>query len=354
MSSLGIGVVSSASLITIPGFILYLAYGRRFNTRKGVLGFRLPRKDLVEERAPEEINPVTSLDLTEDAMVIVSLFGKERSPEMLIEMGAALADGNRLEVAHLTEVPEQTDLRDFAEEPQGLNSLRRRIIAMAKQHKIPVTFDPIVSHDLLKSIYTMSSRLHSRWLLVEYGGRTRGAFTIHNPIGWLQDHLESHLGIFRDAGVRYIRRIMVIMKDHHNDQMIIDTADHLCRVHDAEMVLVGFIGQQAQPEEVADKKEVIETAKNEYVRGIISAKEVSQGMSDYTGNHISVNIIQGAELITSIVEHSAEYDLMVFGVDVYRGGSLDKKIFGGVDDRLTQKAHCSVLKIRPFEQFENN
>ena len=354
LSSLGISVIAKcAALIVIPGVLFYLVYGRRYTTRKGVLGFRLPRRDLVEEQIKDENEPepVTSLDLTEDAMVIVSLFGKERSPEMLIEMGAALADGNRLEVAHLTEVPEQTDLRDFADEPMGLNSLRRRVIAMAMQHKIPVTFDPIVSHDLLKSIYTMSTRLHSRWLMVEFGGRTRGAFTMHNPIGWLQDHLDCHLGIFRDAGVRYIRKIMVIMKDHHNDQMIIDTADHLCRVHKAEMTLVGFIGGQAQPEEVQDKIDVIEASRQDYIGGINSAREVALGKSDYTGSHISVKVIQGVELISSFVKASAEYDLMVFGVDIYRGRSWDKKIFGGVDDRLTEKAHCSVLKIRPFEQI---
>ena len=157
----------------------------------------------------------------------------------------------------------------------GLNSLRRRVIAMAMEHKIPVTFDPIVSHDLLKSIYTMSNQLHSRWLLVEFGGRTRGAFTMHNPIGWLRDHLDCHLGIFRDAGVRYIRKIMVIMKDHHNDQMIIDTADHLCRVHKAEMTLIGFIGDEAQPEEVEDKKEVIEASKEEYISGVVAAQGTS-------------------------------------------------------------------------------
>jgi len=355
LSSLGLTViVKCAGLIVIPGILFYLGYGRRYTTRKGVLGFRLPRKDIVEENESTEIDPVTSLDLSEDAMVIVSLFGKERSPEMLIEMGAALADGNRLEVAHLTEVPEQTDLRDFSQEPMGLNSLRRRVIAMAMEHKIPVTFDPIVSHDLIKSIYTMSSRLHSRWLMVEYGGKTRGAFTIHNPIGWLQDHLECHLGIFRDAGVRYIRKIMVVIKDHHNDQMVIDTADHLCRVHKAEMTLVGFIGQEAQKEEVADKREVIQSAKNEFVRGINAARELSQGVANYTGNHISVDVIQGADLISSFVKISADYDLLVLGVDVYRGRSWSKKIFGGVDDRLTEKAHCSVLKIRPFEQLQHS
>lgn len=350
LSSLGFSVILKCmGLIIIPGILFYLAYGRRYTSRKGVLGFRLPRKDIADESPMPELNTIPILDFNDEAMVIVILFGQERSPEMLIEMGAALADGNRLEVAHLTEIPEQTDLRDFESEPIGLNSLRRRIIAMAMEHKIPVTFDPIVSHDLLKSIYTMSSRLHSRWILVEFGGKTRGTFTMHNPIGWLQDHLDCHLGIFRDAGVRYIRKIMAIMKDHHNDQMVIDTADHLCRVHKAEMTLVGFIGQEAQTEEIKDKKEVLLAAKNDYINSMNAQRKLSQKPSDYTGTHISVEVIQGMDLITSLVKSSADYDLMVLGVDVYRGRSWHKKIFGGIDDKLTEKAHCSVLKIRPFE-----
>jgi len=135
---------------------------------------------------------------------------------------------------------------------------------------------------------------------------------------------------------------------------VIDTADHLCRVHKAEMTLVGFIGQEAQKEEVADKREVIQSAKNEFVRGINAARELSQGVANYTGNHISVDVIQGADLISSFVKISADYDLLVLGVDVYRGRSWSKKIFGGVDDRLTEKAHCSVLKIRPFEQLQHS
>ena len=358
LASLGIVVIFKCALIiVIPGILFYLIYGRRFTTRKGVLGIRLPRKDIVDGEVVDDTDEpvsVTSLDLTEDAMVIVSLFGNERSPEMLIEMAAALADGNRLEVAHLTEIPEQTDLRDFSEEPLGLNSLRRRVIAMAMEHKIPVTFDPIVSHDLLKSIYTMSSRLHSQWLLVEYGGRTRGAFTIHNPIGWLSDHLDCHLGIFRDAGVRYIRKILVLLKDHHNDQMIIDTADHLCRVHHAEMTLAAFISNNAQEEEINDKKEVIEEARAEFIESIRSKENSSNQNETYSGSHISAKVLQGSEMISALVKASAEYDLLVFGMDVYRGRSLDKKIFGSVDDHLTEKAHCSVLKIRPFEVVPEN
>ena len=78
-------------------------------------------------------------------------------------------------------------------------------------------------------------------------------------------------------------------------------------------------------------------------------RKLSQKPSDYTGTHISVEVIQGMDLITSLVKSSADYDLMVLGVDVYRGRSWHKKIFGGIDDKLTEKAHCSVLKIRPFE-----
>ena len=241
--------------IVLPSLFFYFFYGRKYSSRLGVLGIRLPRKELTQTSYSVEDKPshisitshqyhrgIPSVDLSSDAKVIVSLFGEERSPEMLIEMGAAIANKNRLEVAHMTEVPEQTDLSDFFDEPTYLNSLRRRVLAMAMDHQIPVTFDPIVCHDIIKTTFTLSARLHCEWLMVEYGGRTSGAFTLHNPVGWLRDHLDCHLGIFRDAGVRYVRKILIILKDLKSDQFVIETVEDLCKVFNADMTLLKYIG----------------------------------------------------------------------------------------------------------------
>ena len=124
-------IVQCVSVIVIPAVIFYFFYGRKHSSRLGVLGIRSAKRELDDkEYHSTHIKIIPSVDLTEDARVVIGLFGKERSPEMLIEMGAGLANRDRLEVAHLTEVPEQTDLSDFDDEPSTLHSLRRRVLAV--------------------------------------------------------------------------------------------------------------------------------------------------------------------------------------------------------------------------------
>jgi hypothetical protein len=76
--------------------------------------------------------------LTNRAGTVVPLFGSERSPEMLVEMGAALAHGRKVQVVHLNEVLGITDLDALLEDSPEITSLNRRIKAMSKDKKIDV------------------------------------------------------------------------------------------------------------------------------------------------------------------------------------------------------------------------
>ena len=113
---------------------------------------------------------------------MVGLFGKEKSADILVEIGLALAGESPLEVASLIEVPEQITLQDMVREPQEVRSLRRRVQAMAQarrpvgasDHPGQIHFDSIVTHDLAKAIYQISQCVHCKWLLTEWRGRSRG------------------------------------------------------------------------------------------------------------------------------------------------------------------------------------
>ena len=245
----------------------------------------------------------------------------------------------------MTEVPEQTDLSDFFDEPTYLNSLRRRVLAMAMEHQIPVTFDPIVCHDIIKTTFTLSSRLHCEWLMVEYGGRTSGAFTLHNPVGWLRDHLDCHLGIFRDAGVRYVRKILIILKDLKSDQFVMETVEDLCRVFKADMTLLKYIGPFIHDEHFLEKENQLKEFKQEYI------EKRKQNNEDLILPKINTKIVAGENISETLIHVTSEYDLLVFSLDEFSTKAWHKRFFGGTDDKLTQKAHCSVLKIRPSKNY---
>jgi basic amino acid/polyamine antiporter, APA family len=329
-------ILNAILSIAIPGLMLFVFYSRKRTNRKGVIGIRGKRQDLVEEKM--ELIPrsrLESMDLTQDANVVVTLFGKERSPEMLIEMGVALAEHGNCEVAHITEVPEQTDLDDMMDEPAELRSLRRRVLAMAVEKKEPITFDPVVSHDIAKTIFHISQRLHCQWLLIEWRGKTAGAFTFHNPMGWLKGHLHCNLGIFRDVGVRYIRKIMCYIRADENDQIVINTADHFAEVNKADITLIKWVPLNTSEE---NKQKALE-----------KINELAKKCNSRT----NVKLITGKKVVPSIVTETVEYDLFIFGGQKH---TFMSNFRGTDEDSLMAKAACSVISVQsaPDEDPETN
>ena len=326
LAAMGKLAIFAIIAIAIPGILLYAFYSRKQMTRKGVLGIRGKRNDLLQEfpAAPAEF---CSFDIEGDAEVVVGLFGREKSAEMLIEMGTAMVEHTHVEVAQIIELPEQTDLHDIQEEPGEMRSLRRRIIAMANEKNENITFDTVPSHDVARTIFDISNRVHCKWLLIEWSGRSRGAFTIHNPVGWLKSHIHCNLATYRDAGIRYIRKIMVYLTDDKNDLLILETADHLAKVFWADITITTFVTKKNP----AGLKELVESKNQKMI-------ELSKGLK----SQIHTKVITGHDEFDSVLNLTCDYDLLILGSSDH---TLMNSLRGTFDDKLIAKASCSVLGL---------
>lgn len=318
--SMGKLAIYAVSTVTIAGLLLYFLYSKKRTTRRGVLGIRGKREDLIRPPAAE----FCSFDPAGEAQVVVALFGREKSPEMLIEMGSSMVEHTHVEVAHILEMPEQSNLDDIMKEPPQMRSLRRRIIAMANEKNESITFDLVPSHDVSRTVFEISQRFHCKWLLIEWGGRNRGALTFYKPIGWLKSHLHCNIAVYRDAGVRYIRKIMIYISDDTNDALILQTADHLAKIFWADITLTKFIALPKTQEQLNDE----EAKLNKYGENL-KAQRCSK-------------IITGSDKINSILEATCEFDLLILG---NIQSSLLNSITGTFTDKLTAKASCSVLSV---------
>ncbi|MGB0839894.1 MAG: APC family permease, partial [Chitinophagales bacterium] len=156
LSGLGLlivlGLTPAVILITMFGLGagIYWVYGRKAQ-RSGVLsqyGQRSAQYLLHNNNGSSSTGEITikaapkNLDgaLSTTAKVVVPLFSKEKSPEILVEMGAALLESNKLQVVRLSEVPDQTMLDSMLDNAPVVQSLERRISAMADDHKLDVDF----------------------------------------------------------------------------------------------------------------------------------------------------------------------------------------------------------------------
>ena len=312
-------VVPAILGVLVPGVAIYMLYSRRRTSRLGVIGVRVRRKELEA--------PSRTLAAETDAEVIVSLFGKERSPETLVELGAILAQGATTEVIHVTEVPEQTTIHDIKEIESGeVVTLKRRINSLAKTQPGNIDFDHIVSHDMYKVIHELSSRLHSHWLIKEWGGRSHGAFTMHKQMGWLEEHLDCNIVNYKDAGIRYISKVMLIMPHDWTDKFFIETAKVVAKFHKAQLWFVGFV--------YADFSEAKKNKARRYL----------QRLQENHLPSVPIKLIEGENFVESTIEASIDFDLIIMR-SKSKPTAFDR-VFGSNQDKIIEKATCSVLSIR--------
>jgi len=342
-------VLSGGLTITILGLIVFYFYGRKNAQRSGVLKqyghlpamfllYRRSRKKMKERRKNQSPFPELkeagtaqiynqNLDgsLADESAVVIPLFGEERSAEMLVEVGAALANGSKVQVVHLTEVPDQTLLDAMLEEDAAVTSLNRRISAMAEEKKVDVDFDAAVTHELVQTVQDISNQTHCRWLVVSWDGRAGRGLLIRNPIGWLVTHISCNLALFKDKGIRYIRKILVLLDSPQNDHWVVIAADWLACFYNAELTLV--------------RVEMEEKAKDD-TRKFISYMEDLCARCKAPSQNL---LLFHKDPFTAITDASAGFDLLITGSP--KEESLFNILLGTSKDRLSDLAACSVLRL---------
>ena len=305
--------------IILLGGLLFFSYGRKRTERRGELGKLGVRQDLLLER-PEETP--SFLDAKDGAAeVVVALFGHERSPEMLVQIGVCLSEGQLVEVVHLTALPEQTLLFADLEDNLAVNSVRRRTKAMADIEGIDLHFDAVVSHDNSATLHRISQRLHCRWLVLEWRG-----FKFYNPLGWLMNHLSCNLALFKDAGIRYIRKILVYTEPGPHDALVASTADHIASRYGASLSFVCVLEDEegspfGHPQvDYIDQLKQLCRAQTETI--------ILHGKSDL-------------EVLPALTVH---YDLLV--LDTAAQHPLKSMVLRTRKDRIAEHSACSVLLLR--------
>jgi mannitol/fructose-specific phosphotransferase system IIA component (Ntr-type)/nucleotide-binding universal stress UspA family protein len=330
LSTMGLTSLFAVGCIVSIGAISYFGYGKHQTSRRGVLGKMGKRADLIFDSGEQYVRTLDE-SLPSEAAVVVPLFGSERSPETLVEMGASLAHGRKLEVLHVTAVPEQIYLADALEEDQQSVALSRRIHAMAEVENVSMEYDKIVTRDVVDTIHKVAVRLDCEWVVMEAAGRRRFGISFQNPLGWLQDHLACNLAVFKDAGVRYIRQILVFAEPGPHDSLVVTTADHLAQIYKAELNFICFVADGQEPHSTQARADYIDQ------------------LRDLCVSPTKAIVVKGRNEMEAIEKKTGGYDLMIMGAAPNR--TFKGRLWGTAKDNLTRRAECSVLWLKtPFLQ----
>lgn len=331
---LGVLAIAACMGMIIFGIAVFYAYGRKRASRKGVLrlyGHR-PALFLLSASNAEKAQTSSSKDLlksanldgalAENAEVVVPLFGSERSSEMTVEIGGAFSNSNKVQVVHLTEVPEQTFL-DAIEDNVLLSSLNRRLDAMANTKSLDLDFDAAATHDIVKTLSAISLQTHCKWLVMGWSGRSSAkGILVQNPLGWVIRHIDCNFALFKDNGVRYIREICVSLSPEKQDLNLVKYAAVVAKYYNAKLTLLRVV-----------------TPKGPSVDQVQTTSEELIAQIDMP---ISINITEAKNPIKEIITKSASFDLLIIGTpeeENFRTVLLGKK------DQLAEEAACSVLRL---------
>jgi amino acid transporter len=322
--------------ITIIGFFIYLKYGKK-TSRTGVLrkyGHRpalyllYKKKNRKRQKFSTDVTINSEYldgEILEDAGVVVPLLGNETSPEMLVEIGAALNTKEKLQVANITEVPDQTFLEALVDENPKINSLARRFSRLAISKNINIDFESVVTHNMSDTIHELSDQTHCDWLVVGWNGRARSGILINNPIGWLVTNINSNFALFKDNGVRYISKVLIALRPGRNDEKFIEVADRMGQFYGASFSLLRVV-----PESITDEE-------------FESIKTTSLALMKNAKSKCNVEMIKSNDSIEAISKASASYDLLILGTP--QRDNWISVLFGTGKDKFTEKSACSVLRL---------
>ncbi len=333
---LGLGPLVAIAAILVLGFLIYFYFGKNA-TRTGILrkyGHR-PALYLFYKRKGKgqityrnnQTEALQNLDgkLASDAGVVVPLLGNETSPEMLVEIAAAINKRDKIQTVNITEVPNQTFLDAMVEESPTIASLERRISQLAKSKNITIDFEAAVTHEISDTIHELSNQTHCDWLVMGWNGRAHSGILVSNPIGWLLTNINSDFALFKDVGVRHIGKVLLALRPGRKDKNFIAVTDRICTFYNASLTLLHIVSENLSEED-------------ENVM-----RNNSLNLLKKVPTNSSVLINRNNDSIGAISNISAGYDLLILGTP--QKDNWLSVLFGTGKDKYTEKSVCSVLRL---------
>lgn len=322
--------------IAVLGLGIYLGFGKR-TTRTGVLrkyGHRPALYLLYKRKSQRSQNPNKTLGLTSNnldsqlisnAGAIVPLLGNENSPEMLVEIAAAINKKEKLQVVNITEVPNQTYLGAFTDENPTITSLERRISRLSASKNKVIDFEAAVTHEIANTIHELSDQTNCDWLVMGWNGRAHKGIFVRNPIGWLVSNINSDFALFKDNGVRYIGKVLLALRPGRKDKNFVAVADRICSFYNASLTLLHIV-----PESLS-------------AADIEKMRQNAQYVLRNTNSKNSIIIEKNDNSLEAISKISASYDLLILGTP--EKDNWIRVLFGTGKDKFTEKSACSVLRL---------
>lgn len=316
-----IGLIAISSIVLLGSFIYFL-YGRKYAERTGLLSRLSPKLDRrisISQAFPLPFSPESA---SQQSPIVVGLLGWERSPETLVEIAGAIANHRHLTVLHLTEVPEQTPIESVNMETETIKAIARRIRVMAQDQSLKLGLKTLLSQDVSHTLDEEARNFQAETLVLAWRGRRR-----LDPMNWLYRHSPCNLALFQDAGIRYIREILIDTQAGPHDSLVVSTANQLALQFKANLTFVHITGRHATAHETQSQEKYL------------------QQLSQMCQAPTKILTLHGKDITQILIQSTQSYDLLIMSAPPeYAGRSMFA--IQTLHDVINENAYCSVLTLQ--------
>jgi APA family basic amino acid/polyamine antiporter len=337
LSFLGWKPIIAMLIISVIGILIYYFFGKE-TERIGVLKKYGHKPALMfffnkeassneqSELSQQDEKEALQINISQEAGVIIPLLGNEKSPEMLIEMGAAINTKQKVQAVNITEVPDQTLLEAISDDNPKLKAIERQVKVLANTDKIDIAFESVVTHNIANTIQALSRQSNCEWLIFGWNGRAYNGILFNNPLGWILTNINSNFALFKDNGLMLIKKVLLAIRPSSQDiKEIIETTDKICQFYNASFTLLHVVSDELTDDEM------------EKIRR--NAESLIASMN----TKIEVMLVKSNEPLEKVADISANFDLLVLGTP--RKDSFLSILFGTGQDKIATNSNCSVLRL---------
>lgn len=337
LSYLGWKPIIAMIIISVIGIFIYYFFGKE-TARIGVLKKYGHKPALMfffnkeassnqqSELSQQDEKETLQINISQEAGVIVPLLGNEKSPEMLIEMGAAINTKQKVQAVNITEVPDQTLLEAISDDNPKLRAIERQVRVLANTDKIDIAFESVVTHNIANTIQALSRQSNCEWLIFGWNGRAYNGILFNNPLGWILTNINSNFALFKDNGLMLIKKVLLAIRPSSMDiKEIAKTTNRICQFYNASFTLLHVVSDELTDDEME------------------KIRENTESLIAPMNTKAEVMLVKSSEPLDKVADISANFDLLVLGTP--RKDSFLSILFGTGQDKIATNSNCSVLRL---------
>ena len=283
---------------------------------------------------------------SEYPVILVPLANPE-TEKSLLKLSTTLAKSRkaRLRLIHIVDVPVQTPLEAGRLEYEEQRKEKETLLELASRHAsengVRAVANAIVAHNIPSAILSAADMESPELIIMGWKGSGKIPRSRRTNVGQVLKIAKGNVLVLKDRGIENVKKILVPMGGGPHAFLGLKMAQELAQQWGSSLTALRV-----------QKGKGISESSSEFYRQSVDLFQSE--IEDFTKRTLEkadilaeVRVMTGTDISRTIVETSADYDLIVMGAS--NEWALRQWLFGSIPDQVVDNSPISVLMVRAHQ-----